>query len=296
MATQLMHYLLLALPLGLAAADAAWAQTEPDADTAALKQGYSLFRPAPHELLRDFTPDRPGITQSAHTVDAGHFQLEVDLFRLRREDEQMESRRNLTWGDLTLKAGLTRTLDLHVNVQPMLRERVVPELGSARIAKSHHGFGDVTLRLKQNLLGNDAPAQTVLALSGYARLPTGGAVGAGKPEFGLALPFEYDFSEFLDVEAQLEGESRWDRTSARRETHLNHGLLVDYRFGPAHRCELFAEGAGFWNLGQRTYQATLNVGPAFYATSELRFDAGVHVPLTQNPLTREVFAGLSLRI
>ncbi|MBC7448908.1 MAG: hypothetical protein H7330_12700 [Hymenobacteraceae bacterium] len=42
-------------------------------DTATLKRGYSLFRPVPEALLRDFTPDRPGISQSAHTLDAGHF-------------------------------------------------------------------------------------------------------------------------------------------------------------------------------------------------------------------------------
>ena len=42
-------------------------------DKAALKRGYTLFCPVPKELLRDFTPDRPGISQSAHTVDAGHF-------------------------------------------------------------------------------------------------------------------------------------------------------------------------------------------------------------------------------
>ncbi len=270
----------------------------PEADTAALKRSYTLFRPVPKELLRDFSPDRPGISQSAHTLDAGHFQLETDLFRLRREDEQMESRRNLLLADLTLKLGLTRGLDFHVNIQPMLRERVVPDATAqpGEPTKTDRHFGDVTLRLKQNLLGNDGSALHVLALSGYVRLPTGGPVGAGQPEFGLAIPYELDFSNSFDMEAQLEAESRWDRTSGRRETHLNQSLMADLRFGPAHKLEFFAEGAGFWNTGQRTYQATLNVGPAFYAAPAVRFDAGVHIPLTQNPLTREVFAGVSWRI
>lgn len=121
----------------------------------------------------------------------------------------------------------------------------MPEAGSPSAAENHARFGDVTRRLKQNLLGNDAPKQAVFALSGYVRLPTGGPLGAGKAEFGLALPFEYDFSQSLDVEVQMKGESRWDRTSAQRETHLNHSLIVDYRFGPAKRLEFFAEGAGF---------------------------------------------------
>ncbi len=280
----------------LSALQLSFAACAQEPDTAALKREYTLFRPVPKELLRDFTPDRPGISLSAHTLDAGHFQIEVDLFRLRREDEELESSRSLTVADLTLKVGVTRTLDFHVSFQPLLRERVVPEPGSSTVAEQRSHTGDMTLRLKQNLFGNDAPRKAVLALSGYVRLPTGGPVGAGKPEFGLALPFEYDFSQSLDVEAQIEGESRWDRTSAQRETHLNQSLIVDYRFGPAKRVEFFAEGAGFWNTGQHTYQATLNIGPAFYAASALRFDAGVHIPLTRAPLTREVFAGLSYRI
>lgn len=91
-----MRYLYFTILPGLWATSTATAQPEPPAlDTTALKRTYSLWHPVLRELLRDFSPDRPGISQSAHTVDAGHFQLETDLFRLRREDEQQESRRSL---------------------------------------------------------------------------------------------------------------------------------------------------------------------------------------------------------
>lgn len=267
-----------------------------EADTTQLKRGYTLFHPVPRELLRDVAPDRPGISQSAHTVDAGHFQLEADFVRLHREDEQQESRRQLMLADVTLKLGLTRTTDVQVRLQSWQRDRVVPNPGNPEPGRTTRGVGDLTLRLKQNLFGNDAPHHHVLALSAYARLPTGQDVGAGRPEYGLAVPYEFDLNGSFDVEAQLEGESRWDRTSAQRELHLNHSLLADWRFGPAHRLEVFAEGAGFWNTTQRTYQATLNVGPAVYVAEAIRLDAGVHVPLTNQPRTREVFAGLSVRI
>ena len=69
-----MRYLYLAIAPGLWVTSPATGQSDLAApDTAALKRPYSLFRPVPKELLRDFTPDRPGISQSAHTVDAGHF-------------------------------------------------------------------------------------------------------------------------------------------------------------------------------------------------------------------------------
>ncbi|MEO8821382.1 MAG: hypothetical protein ABI267_05890 [Ginsengibacter sp.] len=42
------------------------------------KSGYTIFNPTPKKLMRDFETDRPDVTESAYTVDAGHFQLETD--------------------------------------------------------------------------------------------------------------------------------------------------------------------------------------------------------------------------
>ncbi len=44
------------------------------------KSGYSLFDPTPDRLLRDMTTDRPDTTESPFTVDAGHIQIETNLF------------------------------------------------------------------------------------------------------------------------------------------------------------------------------------------------------------------------
>ena len=43
------------------------------------KSGYNLFNPVPENLLRDLSPDRPDATESPYTVDAGHYQLEMDF-------------------------------------------------------------------------------------------------------------------------------------------------------------------------------------------------------------------------
>ena len=42
------------------------------------KSGYNLFNPTPDEYMREISPDRPDKTDSPFTVDAGHFQLEMD--------------------------------------------------------------------------------------------------------------------------------------------------------------------------------------------------------------------------
>ena len=43
------------------------------------KSGYNLFNPTPDKYMREMSPDRPDKTDSPFTVDAGHFQLEMDF-------------------------------------------------------------------------------------------------------------------------------------------------------------------------------------------------------------------------
>src|SRR5580698_8340444 len=43
------------------------------------KSIYDLFNPVPENLMRDLSPDRPDVTESPFTVDAGHYQLEMDF-------------------------------------------------------------------------------------------------------------------------------------------------------------------------------------------------------------------------
>ena len=43
------------------------------------KSSYTIFNPVPRDLMRELTPDRPDKTESPYTVDAGHFQLEMDF-------------------------------------------------------------------------------------------------------------------------------------------------------------------------------------------------------------------------
>ena len=47
------------------------------------KSHYHLFNPTPRELMREFNTDRPDKTESPYTVDAGHFQFEMDVLNSR---------------------------------------------------------------------------------------------------------------------------------------------------------------------------------------------------------------------
>jgi len=75
-----------AVVLGMAAE--ALAQTKP-----ADKSQYNLFDPTPPGLMREMTTDRPDVTQSPYTIDAGHLQIELSLIEYTRDDEPVASER-----------------------------------------------------------------------------------------------------------------------------------------------------------------------------------------------------------
>src|SRR5205809_175428 len=57
----------------------AGAQVPGAAQPAVDKRAFNLFHPTPAKYLREMTRDGPGATDSPYTVDAGHFQVEMDL-------------------------------------------------------------------------------------------------------------------------------------------------------------------------------------------------------------------------
>ena len=123
------------------------------------KCGYTLRRPVPRALMRPLSTDRPDATESAYSVDTGHFQVETDLLRLGRTHfEEKTSEQEL---------GLSHNVDLQVVVESYtIQTEENAETGTRRA-----GFGDATLRLKRNLWGNDGGP--ILRLGDNLQLDTG---------------------------------------------------------------------------------------------------------------------------
>ena len=46
------------------------------------KSVFNLFNPVPKDLMRELAADRPDKTDCPFTVDAGHFQIEMDFVNL----------------------------------------------------------------------------------------------------------------------------------------------------------------------------------------------------------------------
>jgi hypothetical protein len=116
--------------------------------------------------MRQLSTDRPDKTESAYTLDAGHFQLEMDLVSYTRDHDTSgggDTRTDLlAVAPVNLKIGLLNNLDFQVVLESYNHVRVNDH--AAGTVQTMSGFGDVTTRLKLNFWGNDGGATAFAAI------------------------------------------------------------------------------------------------------------------------------------
>ena len=141
-------------PAGLAAQPASPAEPAPALPD---KSRFTLWNPTPRPLMRELSADRPDKTESAYTVDAGHFQVEMDLVAYSYDHDRSggNDTRTEAWAiaPMNLKLGLLNDVDLQLMIETYNQVRTEDQV--AGTTEHQSGFGDVTLRLKRNLWGND---------------------------------------------------------------------------------------------------------------------------------------------
>lgn len=253
-----------------------------------LKQTHSLFRPTPRALLRPLTTDRPDATESAYSVDAGHFQVETDVLRLGRQrfGEQVRADQELGLNHANLKLGLTRQLDVQLVVETYTIQTEGAEPRTRRA-----GLGDLTLRLKRNLWGNDG-GPTALALMPFVKIPTGRACGNGAWEGGIVTPLAVQLPHDWTLGTQLQATLNWDSEAAAHYLELAPTLTVGHDL--YRTLGGFVELATAWNTRAAVWAATLNGGPVLRLGESVQLDTGFNLALTKDTPTT-YFLGFSFR-
>ena len=166
---------------------------EPDSSPASTpppdKSQYTLFNPTPVDLRRPYNTDRPSKTDSPFTIDAGVFQLESDVANWTLDCRKGVRARTWIVGNTNFKLGLTNWMDLQVLPQFYVNTRTSgPGFGKP---VENDGFGDTTVRLKINFLGNDG-GKLVIGLISSLKIPTNtGHTGNHVWEPGFGLPVNY---------------------------------------------------------------------------------------------------------
>lgn len=253
---------------------------------------FSWRRPVPRNRLRQLQPDRPGITDSPFTVDAGHAQVEMDAFRFSNSGSGNDDQnRELHLAYTMLKLGLSRRTDVQLEV-PLYSIAKQRPTGTSEWQERNAGFGDVTLRVKHNFVGDDQDGSLAASVIGYVRLPTGGNVGDGGTEYGVVLPIDIELNDDINLEAQLESDLNYDREQGKRFVRLMPSAALEWDF--AKKVGVVIEGVTQWNTEQRRWQASTNIAPIFKITDNFQLDFGTHLAL--NRLSdHEYFVGFTFR-
>jgi hypothetical protein len=268
------------------------------------KTQYHLFRPTPRHLMRELSTDRPDVTESPYTVDAGHFQVEMSFVEYGRDDGGDFS--EVSYFPANLKVGVTNSIDLQLVVTPLLdQEADVGRFGLG--SESESGFGSTQLRVKWNVWGNDGGPpplelpgrlrESALAVMPFVQFPTGEEeLGfADQVEWGVIVPLAVPLNEDYGLGLMAELDVVRDADDDGYAFALVHTASVSR--GLAGNLGGFAEYVGVASTEESTsYAASLGVGLTYGLSDDVQLDGGINVGLNEEAEDFRVFAGISFRL
>ena len=256
------------------------------------KSGYNLFRPTPDALLREMATDRPDKTESAYSVDAGHYQIEMDLLSYtydRSDGETLEG-----WGiaPINMKVGVLNNVDLQIIAESYNIQQTKDRSTNSSTRLS--GFGDLLLRCKTNLWGNDG-GPTALSVMPFVKLPTNqNGLGNRAVEGGVIFPFAMDLPADWGFGAQAEVDYIQDSGSSDYHGEFINTVTVSH--------DIVGKLGGYVELFSNVstergakWIATFDFGFTYAITRDIQLDAGMNIGLTDPADDLNPFLGLSMR-
>ncbi|HMJ90968.1 MAG TPA: transporter [Candidatus Acidoferrum sp.] len=286
-----MKYLLQGLFIAAASAGGVLgAEPAPD------KSSYHLFNPTPRELMRELSTDRPDKTESAYTVDAGHFQIEADIVNYTHDSRNVARDRNiaesLAIAPFNFKVGLRDNWDVQFVVPTYnavrLRERSTGQRNTER------GFGDFVLRSKMNLWGNNG-GDTAFALMPYVKFPTAGHnlgndayEGGLIAPLGVALPAGWGMGVMTQLDFNEDADGHGHHPEWINSITFAHGIVGDLAGYVEFFSVINSDEDAKW-IG------TADIGFTYGLTENIQFDAGINVGLTRSADDWNPFLGVTWR-
>jgi hypothetical protein len=262
---------------------------------AADKSGYSVANPVPPALLRELSTDRPDQTESPYTVDAGHFQVELDFVNYTRDHDTAGGAdlRAEAWAiaPVNLKLGLTNRLDVQLMVDPHVTVRTEDRTTGTVTRAS--GFGDVTTRVKFNFWGNDG-GPTAFAVMPFVKWPlSASGIRNGKTEggvifiLGFELPAGWGSAVMTEVDFVSDGTGGRDTEWINSITFAHE--LTERLGGYVEFFTVTGNAPGF------QWQGQLDVGLTYAVNPNTQLDLGCNFGVTRSAPDCQPFVGLSRR-
>lgn len=260
------------------------------ADAAKDKSAYTLFNPTPKDQMRELSTDRPDTTESPYSVDAGHYQIELEALSFGKDKSGGVTTKTIS-SSVNVKAGICNRSDLQVVLEFY---RNVDVSGNG-FDDDVDGIGDMDIRYKFNFWGNDG-GPTALAVMPFVTLPTHSEdFGSSRDvEGGIILPFATEVEGGWSVGVMLEMDViRNDADDAYTVSWLqsvtaSHQIVGDLSG--------FLE---FVNISSAdddaASEAYFDAGVTYGFGDDIQFDAGTNIGLTQASEDVRFFLGISLR-
>ena len=259
------------------------------------KEGFTLWNPTPPDLMRELSTDRPDQTESAYTVDAGHFQVEMDFvnYTYDRDTTGGADSRTRAWSfaPINLKLGLLNRVDVQLMLEPHARIRFEDRV--ARTKETLSGFGDVATRVKVNLWGNDG-GKTALAVMPFVKWPLpASSLRNGKTEGGIIVPLAIELAEGWSMSVMTESDFVSDGGGGYDAEWVN-SITVGHEFTKrlSGYCEFFtvtSRAPGF------KWQGQVDVGLTYAIADNVQLDVGCNFGVTRSAPDYQPFIGLSRR-
>jgi hypothetical protein len=259
------------------------------------KSGYTFFNPTPDNELRAFAPDRPPKADSATTVDAGHFQYETDLVNYAQTNFAGVTTRVYEAFDPVWKFGLTNWADFELQYSGY-QNYVATNNSTGAVVASGSGFGDVFVKSKINLFGNDS-GTAALAVIPYVKVPSSAPfISNGVVEGGLIaplqlqLPQDFGLTLMTEIDALKNADDDGRHANFVNLVNLNHPVPGIKNLSAA--IELYSSVGTDPNTPP-VY--TFDTALIYLLTPNVQLDAGADFGLDSAAPNLQVFAGLSQR-
>lgn len=252
------------------------------------KEVYNLFHPVPKEKLREMETDRPNITESPITTDAGHLQVETDLFRLEKTHEEGSLQTTKLFNQANLKLGISGSTAIQMVVQSYISQKESKDGQSER----SNGFGDLTLRIKQNLLGNDK-GDFAVALLPYLKFPTASALPDDRYEGGVIVPMSLKLGGEWKLGMQVELDRLQNEGGEGHHTQLLESLTASHPL--LKKLDAVAETYYTYDIQAHQWNNFLNAALQLEVAKDIKIDGGLNYGI-QHEAMGSYFLGLSFRL
>ncbi|PIR21526.1 MAG: hypothetical protein COV45_01910 [Deltaproteobacteria bacterium CG11_big_fil_rev_8_21_14_0_20_47_16] len=261
------------------------------------QETHWLFNPTPRDQMRELSADRPDKTESPHSVPAGHFQIESSFFSYtydkRNPDYNGDSVHGFAVMQTILKMGITDFMDFQVGLEPYVHN--LNYNFATGTSQATTGFGDVVLRAKFGVVGNDS-GRFALGILPFVSIPTKRNDSIGDDHVGVSVAFPWSLE--LEKGWGLGGQTQFDYTYGVNNTKYYPAFVntfeltyeISERFGAY--VELYAYVSSENNL---PWEGTVDTGLTFAATDNLQLDAGINMGVTRQGDDWNPFVGFTWR-